>query len=227
MLFNRKKNPAPDPAPTLRTEQRPDGLLVYVTGSMGSGKTTWVRQRVKDARRLLVWDGKGIDWGERERCRVIESPHELRAVLLERRPARLSYRVPISRANFEVFCRLAWVWGRITPGVIIIDEIADVTTIGKAPPAWGEIARKVRAYGTDVYVTTQRPQECDKTAQGNASIFHCGRMSDADDQKYVARRLLGGVDARLVSALLPLQWIERDVRTLTITTGTIRHSLRK
>ena len=137
---------------------------------------------------------------------------------------RVSYRVPVSRENFALFCRLAWVWGRLHPGVIIVDEIADVTTTAKAPMEWGEIARKVRAFGTDVYVTTQRPQEADKTAQGNASLFHCGRMSDADDQKYIARRLLGGVDVRLVSALLPLQWIERDVRTLRITTGTLKHS---
>lgn len=215
----------PEPPPTQRTERRADGTLVYVTGSMGSGKTTWGKQRVRDARRLLVWDGKGIDWGERDRCRVIESPQALRAVLFDQKPARLSYRVPVSRANFEVFCRLAWVWGRLSPGVIFVDEIADVTTTGKAPQAWGEIARKVRAFGTDVYVTTQRPQEADKTAQGNATIFHCGRMSDADDQKYVARRLLGGVDVRLVSALRPLQWIERDVRTLAISTGTLRHFL--
>ncbi len=32
------------------------------------------------------------------------------------------------------------------------------------------------------WVTTQRPQECDKTAQGNAMFHHCGLMADADDQ---------------------------------------------
>lgn len=210
------------PQPKTLKQKRPDGVLCYVTGSMGSGKTSWVKRQVKKARRVLVWDGKGIDWGESDRFRVVTTPHELRALLFERTAQRVSYRVPVSRANFAVFCRLAWVWGRYMPGVLIIDEIADVTTTGKAPLEWGEIARKVRAFGTDVYVTTQRPQECDKTAQGNATLYHAGRMSDADDQKYVARRLLGGVDVRLVAALLPLQWIERDVRTLRITTGTLR-----
>lgn len=219
MLNNQSKQP-----PTPRTERREDGALIYVTGSMGSGKTTWVRQQVKAAPRLLVWDGKGIDWGARERCAVVESAQELRGHATSATRGRYSFRVPVSRANFDVFCRLAWIWGRLAPGVIIIDEIADVTSPGKAPQAWGEIARKVRAFGTSVYVTTQRPQECDKTAQGNATIFHCGRMSDADDQKYVARRLLGGVDVKQVAGLLPLQWIERDVRTLAITTGTLRHS---
>lgn len=233
MFFDEPTKKKPEPAPHLRSdasrqvELRPDGVLVYVTGSMGSGKTSWVKDRVRKASRLLCWDGKGIDWGPRERCTVVESPHALRALLFHKGPQRISYRVDVTRANFEQFCRLAWVWGRLRPGVIVIDEIADVTTVGKAPVAWGAIARKVRAFGSDVYVTTQRPQEADKTAQGNATLYHCGRMSDADDQKYIARRLLGGVDVKLVSALLPLQWIERDVRTLAITTGTLKHSVRK
>jgi hypothetical protein len=218
----KKSETKPAPPQKRRTEKRQDGTLVYVTGSMGSGKTSWVRQRVAGAPRLLVWDGKGIDWGPRERCTVIESPAALHARLFSREPQRLSYRVPVSREHFETFCSLAWTWGRLLPGVIVVDEIADVTTVGKAPPRWGEIARKVRAYGTDVYVTTQRPQECDKTAQGNAMLFHCGLMADADDQAYVARRCLGGVPLETVANLAPLDWIERDVRERKITQGTLR-----
>jgi hypothetical protein len=206
-------------------ERRADGVLHYVTGSMGSGKTTWVRERVAGAARLLVWDGKGIDWGDRERCRIV-GPHELRAQLFAP-SARLSYRVPVSRAAFEVFCKLAWIWGRHRPGAIVVDEIADVTTVGKAPPAWGEIARKIRAFGTDVYVTTQRPQECDKTAQGNAMIFHCGLMADADDQVYVARRLLGGAAVADVAQLAPYEYLERDVRTRSIRRGKTRSPRRR
>lgn len=219
--MNSARQPQQNPPAAVSLQQRNDGTLIYVTGSMGSGKTSWVRRRVAKARRLLVWDGKGIDWGQGQGCTVITHPHALRAVLT--RPGRWSYRVPVTRANFETFCRLAWIWGRLVPGVIVVDEVADVTTSAKAPPAWGEIARKARAFGTDVYVTTQRPQECDKTAQGNAMLYHCGLMADADDQAYVARRLLGSMDLLpKVSALLPLQWIERDVRTRQITTGSLK-----
>lgn len=208
------------PAPrsdSARHERRADGVLEYVTGSMGSGKTTHVKQATSSASRLLAWDGKGIDWGPRDRCQVI-GPHELKAALFAPR-GRFSYRVPVTKENFATFCRLAWIWGRYLPGVIVVDEIADVTNVGKAPPAWGEIARKIRAFGTDVYVTTQRPQECDKTAQGNAMVFHAGLMADADDQVYVSRRLLGGVHPRDVAELAPYEWIERDVRTRTIRRG--------
>jgi hypothetical protein len=199
-------------------QRRTDGTLHYVTGSMGSGKTTHVKQRVRKARRVLAWDGKGIDWGERDGFRVVTSFAELRAALFVK-AGRISVRVPVTKENFEIFCRLAWVWGRYLPGVIIVDEIADVTNVGKAPPAWGEIARKIRAFGTDVYVTTQRPQECDKTAQGNAMVFHCGLMADCHDQVYVGRRLLGGIDPREVAALAPYEYIERDVRTRTLSRG--------
>jgi hypothetical protein len=206
-------------------QRRSDGTLHYVTGSMGSGKTSLVRQATLSAPRALYWDGKGIDWGARERCAVI-GPHELRAALFAPR-GRFSYRVPVSRESFDVFCRLAWVWGRFLPSVIVVDEIADVTNTGKAPQAWGEIARKVRAFGTDVWVTTQRPQEADKTAQGNAMLFHCGLMADADDQVYVARRLLGGVPVADVASLAPLEFLERDVRTRTVTRRRLALSRRR
>lgn len=205
-----------------RTETRRDGVVTLVTGSMGSGKTTWVRQQVQRARRMLVWDGKGIDWGADQGCVVVDDPLHLRRLIFGP-AARISYRVPATPKNFELFCRMAWAWGRYKPGVLIVDEIADVTTPAKAPVAWGEIARKGRAFGLDVYVTTQRPQEADKTTQGNAAIFHCGRMSDADDQRYVARRLLGsGEHESAVAALGPMEWIERDARTMTVTRGVTR-----
>lgn len=224
MFSSPKKSQPPRAEPATRSERRPDGRLAYVVGFTGSGKTTWVRQQVRGARRLLVWDGKE-EWGERDRCKVIASPAELRAVVLKG-AGRYAYRVPVTRENFETFCRLAWVWARSAVGVLVIEELSDVTTPGKAPIAWGEIVRKSRGYGTEIYTLTQRPQEVDKTAQGNAALFHVGMMPDEMDRAYVARRLLG-CDVRLMAALKPLHWIERDTRTQAITQGIVRHSSRK
>lgn len=138
-------------------------------------------------------------------------------------PARIAYRVPVNRKNFEVFCALAWIYCQVHGGALVVDELADVTTPGKAGDAWGEICRKSRASGSWVYATTQRPQEADKTCQGNATLIHCGMMSDSNDVIYLARRLLGGsVTVQQVAALKPLEYIERDIRTHTITTGKVR-----
>lgn len=203
-------------------QQRPDGTLTYVTGSMGAGKTTHVKGKVRKSRRLLVWDGKGIDWGARDGCTIITSLAELRRIATSKGNGRWSVRVTVNKANFAAFCKLAWIWLRIKPGDVVVDEIADVTSTAKAPQEWGEIARKSRAFGGNVFVTTQRPQECDKTAQGNAMLFHCGLMSDADDQAYVAKRLLGGmVPPADVASLGPLEYWERDVRTRTVRRGKV------
>ncbi len=80
-------------------QRRPDGALHYVTGSMGSGKTTLVRQATLAAPRALYWDGKGIDWGARERCRVVDL-HQLRAVLFAP-TGRYSVRVQVSKRKLR------------------------------------------------------------------------------------------------------------------------------
>lgn len=212
------------PKPQGPTKQRrPDGRITYVVGFTGSGKTTWVRQQVRTAPRLLVWDGKA-EWGDAWGCRVVTSPHALLThVLPDAQPARVSYRVPVSRDAFATFCKLAWVYCRAHGGTLVVEELADVTTASKAPIEWGEIVRKSRGFGSMVYAMTQRPQEVDKTCQGNASVFHVGMMADAMDQTYVARRLLA-CDVSQVASLKPLEFIERDVRSRTLTRG--RASLR-
>lgn len=53
-------------------------------------------------------------------------------------------------------------------------------------------------------------------------LYHCGMMADADDQRYVARRLLGGIPVHQVAALRPLEYIERDVRSRQVKSGRVR-----
>lgn len=209
--------------------KRPDGRIVYVVGYTGCGKTAWTMQQVAAAPRLLIWDGKGEadQWAGRGRCIVVTSWVELaQRVLPSAAPARIAFRVPVCRENFERFCRLAWVYIRAHGGPLVVEELADVTTSSKAPLAWGEICRKSRAFGSWVYALTQRPQEVDKTVQGNASIFHCGMMADAMDARYVAHRLLLVPPAQ-VEALQPLEFIERNARTRQVITGRTNPRARK
>jgi len=208
-------------------QKRSDGRIEYVVGRTRSGKTTYVRQQTASDRSVLVWDGKA-EWGSQWGYKVVTSPHALLPfVLPDAAPARVAYRVPVTRENFATFCTLAWVYARGRDrAVIIVEELADVTTASKAPVGWGEIVRKSGGMGTRVYALTQRPQEVDKTVQGNAAIFHCGMMSDSMDAKYVALRLLN-TDVKRVEALGPLEFIERDVRTGTTRTGKVNPKSRR
>jgi hypothetical protein len=98
-----------------------------------------------------------------------------------------------------------------------VEELADVTSPGKAPVYWGEIVRKGLRYGPQIYALTQRPSESDKTVMGNVSIIHCHQMARSEDSAYMARELR--IELALVDHLLPFHWIERDRRTKTLTNG--------
>ena len=202
--------------------KRPDGAAYLVTGMPGSGKSAWTFQRVGRPPRLLVWDSME-EWSANlklARVRSIRELHELvRADLQVPGPFQVGYVGPITSEHFELFCKLAWIWLRHQQGVLVVEELSDVTSPGKAPPAWGEIGRKHRHVGAEVYALSQRPAESDKTIVGNAAIIHCGPMAFADDRKYMARCL--DVDVERVTALERLHYIERDMRTRALRSGVV------
>ncbi|WP_240701312.1 hypothetical protein [Pseudoalteromonas sp. MEBiC 03485] len=72
---------------------------------------------------------------------------------------------------------------------IISDEIADVTRIGKAPPNWGELCRKVRKYGGRLCAITQRPQESDKTILNQVEFTWCGALKTSASYNYMAKEM--------------------------------------
>jgi hypothetical protein len=203
--------------------RRTEGRSFLVAGSAGSGKTSWTVQQVAGAHRLLVWDSAG-EWGLKLRLHPVRSLDELHRCIAAdiHKPGatRIAYLGSVTRLHFETFCRLAWVWLRTAPdSVLVVEELADVTSPGKAPAAWGEIVRKHRHTRGHVYALTQRPAESDKTIVGNASVIHAGRMNMATDRDYIAKVL--DVPLVQVTALGDLDYIERNMRTRVLTRGRV------
>lgn len=186
---------------------RPDGELVLVAGASRSGKTSYVVHRVRHAPRLLLWD-LGDDH-RRYNCELIRGAAELRdRIAGSPKLERIAYAPGDPRAEFDFFCRLAWIWIRQARGTLVVEELADVSHAAKAPPAWGAIVRKGLRYGPSIYAITQRPSESDKTALGNASLVVCHRMARAEDEEYMAKQLR--VPVADVQNLPPFAWISRD-----------------
>jgi hypothetical protein len=205
--------------------RRPDGIAILVAGSRGSGKSGWTIQQTAGAQRLLVWDTVG-EWSRTGLVAPVKSYtsiHELvRADAAQPGPFRIGYTGPITEEHFEVFCRLAMVWMKTAPGTLVVEELADVTSPGKAPAGWGELIRKGRHYGGSIYALTQRPAESDKTIAGNADIIHTGRLSFPRDRKTMAEYL--DVPVEQITDLQSLHWIERDMRTRKLRTGVLTFS---
>jgi len=177
----------------------------------------------------LVWDSVG-EWSRDRIVTPVGSIlrlHELiTADIANPGPFRYGFTGPVHEATFNSFCKLAFVWMKAAPGgVVVVEELADVTSPGKAPQGWGEIVRKGRHYSGSIYGLTQRPTESDKTLAGNADVIHCGRLSFPRDRKTLAEYLDVPVDH--ITELQSLHWIERDMRTRELRTGVLTFARRK
>lgn len=191
-----------------------DGLIYLVVGATRSGKTYWVLQQLKRYKRVIVWDIKGDPREFIGYYRATDQLDFIRQVANRKTgPLRITYTGQIS--DFDWFCKVAYKWANDQACAIVVDELSDVTTISKAPIAWGQIIRKVLCTGSDVYAMAQRPAEIDKTTVGNASVVHVHRMSRARDRKYIAEEM--DIDAGEIAALSDRDYIEKDNRSQNIT----------
>lgn len=188
---------------------RPNRHAIAV-GASGSGKTTWIRQEIKRRKpeRLLVWDPD-----EDHDCHRLHSRAEfaqaLAAAHRQGKRYRLGLVVPPTRANFAWWCRTVWTLADARrPIQLVVEELADVTTVAKAAPEWGAVCRRGRKYGLDWIAATQRPQECDKTAFNQAATRWCGVLQSDADRKRMAAEIDRPVAD--LAALQPLEYFHRE-----------------
>lgn len=177
----------------------------------GSGKTTWARQEIKrrrkDYRGLVVWDpDEDHDVNRLYSCR--EFARALARAFRSGKQYRLGLAVEATRENFEFFCAcLMKLADARAPILVVVEELADVTSTAKAGKHWGQLSRRGRKYGLDVIATTQRPQEADKTFINQAAITWAGVMKTLNDRKVMAGEL--DVSIGDLSGLKPLQYFMR------------------
>lgn len=172
---------------------REDGQLVVATGKSRSGKSAWVKQQLEKLLnklgRVVVFDIKG-EYSEAMGYRQVSGLHDL-ADLLQKSTGDLmvAYQPLNPKKEFGLWAKMVFTWGKMKPCVAVAEEIADVTSPGKAPDGWGQLCRQGLGFGIWIFAITQRPSESDKTAMGNASVIHCCQMARAKDRQYMAEEL--------------------------------------
>jgi hypothetical protein len=183
--------------------KRRDGRLVVVTGRSRTGKSRYVAGATAGARRLLVYDPKG-DPRDYPGTHATRSPRALAGALAKAAAGPGRYRlIDTGAAHFERFCATAIAWGvGYGPIVVVADELAEVTSPGKAPRAWGRLVRQGLGFGIDIYAITQRPAESDKTTIGAFSEWVTFGLQRRADRTYVAGEL--DLDPAQIAALRPL-----------------------
>lgn len=204
----------------MRECERDDGLLFAVAGMSRHGKSSWIMSHIKKHFRILVWDPRGEY--TKIGCEMVRSIPELSAKLKTSwtGAGRLSYWGPLR--DFDAFCQLGFAWIQLWPAIVVVDEVADVTSSAAGRGAWGELVRKGLFYGAHIYAATTRPQETDKTTWANASVKHCHTMELPTDCEYMARVL--GVTPEDLANLPKYDYIERHAGTREVFRGRLQES---
>ena len=199
--------------------------MLGLFGARGTGKTVAALRYLKAARpaRLIVWDFKHDPTLAGLGQPVTELPALIRAMARPR--YQLRYLVDHDRdvaAQFDLFCRAAWLAGDLT---MFVDEVPEVTKPGRAPAAWKKIVNVGRQYtradgqvvGITILGAGQRAAECDKSFISNLDVVRAGRMGHEDDARALAKKI--GCAWSELMTLPDLVYFERAASDTTYVRG--------
>lgn len=194
-----------------------DGRLYVISGASRSGKTAQTRNLVRKSRRIFAWDPED-QWAQEPGWRKVTTRAQLLAAAKRPGPQRIAYVAGGDlRAEFDFCCACVFFAGRhVEPVDYIAEELADVSTPAKAPPAWGILVRRGLKRGISIYAISQRWAEADKTAVGNATDFIVFRASSGDDEAYISRKAKVPLD---LYPQKPLHYVHKDALTGAVRTG--------
>lgn len=187
----------------IRSDTSRKADIRYITGSTGSGKSSYIKEAIKNDKRLLAYDPDD-EYGDIPGIVTFyDGPQFIAAVQAHKTTPFKARLVQGGQAAFEVVNATAFAWTNCT---LIAEEIADVTRVGKAPPMWGQALRRGRKRAIIIYLTTQRPSEADKTALTQATIVRTGQLGRRADREALARDM--DIPLELMDKLRPLDFIE-------------------
>ena len=183
---------------------------------------TWIA-RSWAAGPVVVFDPKGDDReAEIPNCTVCRRADDV----VRRLPGRILYRpgmgeysaVPGSRlpgiwARFEKICRKLYELGRrgVRPILLVIHELATLTTSQGIGPAFAQLIREGRSLGITIVMVTQRPQGTSLLARSEAQHVIAFTLAD-QGARDVAAELLSDIERPQMAAVVRSRPLPLDHR---------------
>jgi hypothetical protein len=202
--------------------QTVDGRLVVVGGGSRSGKTAFVRQEVQHARRVFAWDPED-QWAQLPGWIRVTRRADLMKAATKKGPAKVAFVTGGDlKEAFQFWCDAVFHSTRyVEPTDAVAEELSDVTNSSKAPGSWGILLRRGLKRGGNIYAISQRWQEADKTAMGNATEFVLFRQNGKRAPAYLSRET--GIPPEAIPKL-PLHYVRFDPATDAMQTGVLTFS---
>lgn len=183
-----------------------DGKIIVLAGKSRSGKSAYAAKEVKSEQRIIAWDPEE-QWCNLSGWKRVDNQRDFSAALVKagRGKLRIAYvhTAGDMKEDFNLWSQKVFKFLDLTgPLAVIPEELADVSTPGKAPEWWGQLIRKGLKRGLTVYPISQRWAEADKTAFNNISEIVCFSMMPMDVD-YMAKRT--GLDPEELKALKKIE----------------------
>jgi hypothetical protein len=174
-------------------------------GSSGSGKTHNIKQDTAALPRVLAFDPEGA-FNSSDGFTCTTDRAEFYRLARGSGNVKLTYQGN-GQADFNWWCNLVFALADCRrPCGIIVDELAGVTTVSKALPAWHQILTRVRKYGGKVFAGAQSPTEIDKTLMRQKNKLFVGYLERPDDHAYMAKET--GIPEKVFLELRPDPYYE-------------------
>ena len=200
---------------------RNDGVLDLILGMTRCGKTSLMYERFKRQKRLIVMDRQaqlaalpGWDW------KTAQTYPELRALVLEHLKSpeiAISYQ-PRSRADFNPFCSLAYLFGMAKPCTVAVDELAQYTGAGKGGEGWNALVNMALKYEINIIAAAQRAQEIDNTVRGAATNMFFFMQASEKDEKFIIDNYRGVTAEKFPREKFKYLWRKPDGKVSRHTT---------
>jgi hypothetical protein len=185
------------------------------------GKGVWLKARLSQLKpaRLLIWDTNDeYDKQARAVGTLAELVQHIAAPRFAVRYVPRSRKDKDLRAEFETFCLIAYA---ARESVIVVEELADVTSPSYAPPAWRKLNTRGRHHqGLTIYWCSQSPAFVDKASMGNATHLHVGYLGEPRHRQAAAAHL--GCTADDIDQLRQFEFIEYIKATKERTHGKVK-----
>ena len=175
-------------------------------GTSGSGKSHAIKGTIGKDSRVIVFDPESEY--RSIGCKGYDSAQAfVKAVATAGKGKyRISFEANGVKA-FDIFCRTVMAAANAKfPITVVVDELAGVTSVNKAPPAWHTLLTRGRKYGVKIRAGAQSPTEIDKTLLRQRSHLWAGHMTRRDDWVYMAKET--NLDINIFEQLRPNPWFD-------------------